>query len=146
MLKMIYWLFVMSRQCWKNCDVWLIRSTWSCSAVCGPGGLHVCGFYLSLSLSDRGLQRPTLAVMRAMSSGGPTSPYTALAISRPAQFITHVELHRPDKLNAMNKAFWRQESVEINKALSISVSLFALQLANIVMFCVHKIILFPQQD
>ncbi|XP_028275150.1 delta(3,5)-Delta(2,4)-dienoyl-CoA isomerase, mitochondrial-like isoform X2 [Parambassis ranga] len=42
------------------------------------------------------------------SSGGPTSPYTALAISRPAQFITHVELHRPDKLNAMNKAFWSE--------------------------------------
>uniref|UniRef100_A0A3Q1GHM0 Enoyl CoA hydratase 1, peroxisomal n=1 Tax=Acanthochromis polyacanthus TaxID=80966 RepID=A0A3Q1GHM0_9TELE len=42
------------------------------------------------------------------SSGGPTSPYTSLAISRPAESITHVELHRPEKLNAMNKAFWRE--------------------------------------
>uniref|UniRef100_A0A3Q1F6C6 Enoyl CoA hydratase 1, peroxisomal n=1 Tax=Acanthochromis polyacanthus TaxID=80966 RepID=A0A3Q1F6C6_9TELE len=43
--------------------------------------------------------------LRAMSSsGGPTSPYTSLAISRPAESITHVELHRPEKLNAMNKS------------------------------------------
>ncbi|XP_017292893.1 delta(3,5)-Delta(2,4)-dienoyl-CoA isomerase, mitochondrial isoform X2 [Kryptolebias marmoratus] len=42
------------------------------------------------------------------SSDGPTSPYTTLTISRPAESITHVQLHRPDKLNAMNKAFWRE--------------------------------------
>ncbi|XP_076591289.1 delta(3,5)-Delta(2,4)-dienoyl-CoA isomerase, mitochondrial isoform X3 [Chaetodon auriga] len=42
------------------------------------------------------------------SSAGPSPPYTTLAISQPAEFITHVELHRPDKRNAMNKAFWRE--------------------------------------
>ncbi|XP_051934022.1 delta(3,5)-Delta(2,4)-dienoyl-CoA isomerase, mitochondrial isoform X2 [Hippocampus zosterae] len=42
------------------------------------------------------------------SSGGPTAPYTTLAISHPAQTITHVELHRPSKRNAMNKAFWSE--------------------------------------
>ncbi|XP_041851773.1 delta(3,5)-Delta(2,4)-dienoyl-CoA isomerase, mitochondrial isoform X2 [Melanotaenia boesemani] len=42
------------------------------------------------------------------SSAGPIPPYTALAISRPAESITHVELHRPEKRNAMNKAFWSE--------------------------------------
>ncbi|KAM9358666.1 delta(3,5)-Delta(2,4)-dienoyl-CoA isomerase, mitochondrial isoform 1-T1 [Symphorus nematophorus] len=57
----------------------------------------------------RGLWLPSQAAVRAMSSsGGPGSPYTTLAISQPAEFITHVELHRPEKLNAMNKAFWSE--------------------------------------
>ncbi|XP_061682439.1 delta(3,5)-Delta(2,4)-dienoyl-CoA isomerase, mitochondrial isoform X2 [Syngnathoides biaculeatus] len=42
------------------------------------------------------------------SSSGATAPYTTLAISRPAQAVTHVELHRPNKRNAMNKAFWSE--------------------------------------
>lgn len=59
--------------------------------------------------SDRGLWLPAQVAVRAMSSsGGPTSPYTSLAISRPAESITHVELHRPEKRNAMNRAFWRE--------------------------------------
>uniref|UniRef100_A0A7N8WPI1 Delta(3,5)-Delta(2,4)-dienoyl-CoA isomerase, mitochondrial n=1 Tax=Mastacembelus armatus TaxID=205130 RepID=A0A7N8WPI1_9TELE len=49
-----------------------------------------------------------LARAMSSSSGGPTSPYTTLAISHPAESVTHVELHRPEKLNAMNKAFWRE--------------------------------------
>jgi len=57
----------------------------------------------------RGLGLPCQAAVRAMSSsGGPTPPYTTLAISHPAESITHVELHRPEKRNAMNKAFWRE--------------------------------------
>ncbi|XP_076591288.1 delta(3,5)-Delta(2,4)-dienoyl-CoA isomerase, mitochondrial isoform X2 [Chaetodon auriga] len=52
---------------------------------------------------------PCQVAFRAMSSSaGPSPPYTTLAISQPAEFITHVELHRPDKRNAMNKAFWRE--------------------------------------
>lgn len=52
---------------------------------------------------------PSQAVVRAMSSsGGTSSPYTTLAISHPAESITHVELHRPEKRNAMNKAFWSE--------------------------------------
>ncbi|XP_044209510.1 delta(3,5)-Delta(2,4)-dienoyl-CoA isomerase, mitochondrial isoform X1 [Thunnus albacares] len=57
----------------------------------------------------RGLRLPCQAAVRAMSSsGGPTPPYTTLAISHPAESITHVELHRPEKRNAMNKAFWSE--------------------------------------
>lgn len=52
---------------------------------------------------------PSQAVVRAMSSsGGAASPYTSLAISHPAESITHVELHRPEKRNAMNRAFWSE--------------------------------------
>ncbi|KAM8905085.1 delta(3,5)-Delta(2,4)-dienoyl-CoA isomerase, mitochondrial isoform 2-T2 [Spinachia spinachia] len=52
---------------------------------------------------------PGQAVVRAMSSsGGAASPYTTLSISHPAESITHVELHRPEKRNAMNKAFWSE--------------------------------------
>ncbi|XP_078103170.1 delta(3,5)-Delta(2,4)-dienoyl-CoA isomerase, mitochondrial [Sander vitreus] len=52
---------------------------------------------------------PSQAVVRAMSSsGGDPSPYTTLAISHPAESITHVELHRPEKRNAMNRAFWSE--------------------------------------
>ncbi|XP_037320637.1 delta(3,5)-Delta(2,4)-dienoyl-CoA isomerase, mitochondrial [Pungitius pungitius] len=52
---------------------------------------------------------PGPTVVRAMSSsGGAVSPYTTLAISHPAESITHVELHRPEKRNAMNKAFWSE--------------------------------------
>lgn len=65
-----------------------------------------CFFFL-----DKGLRFPSQTVARAMSSsGGATPPYTTLAISRPTESITHVELHRPEKRNAMNSAFWRQES------------------------------------
>lgn len=57
----------------------------------------------------RGLRLPCQAAVRAMSSsGGPTPPYTTLAISHPAESVTHVELHRPEKRNAMNKAFWSE--------------------------------------
>ncbi|XP_035536031.1 delta(3,5)-Delta(2,4)-dienoyl-CoA isomerase, mitochondrial [Morone saxatilis] len=56
-----------------------------------------------------GLWLPRQAAVRAMSSpAGPSPPYTTLAISHPAEFVTHVELHRPKKLNAMNKAFWSE--------------------------------------
>lgn len=52
---------------------------------------------------------PGQAVVRAMSSsGGAVSPYTTLAVSHPAECITHVELHRPEKRNAMNRAFWSE--------------------------------------
>ncbi|CAK6981525.1 delta(3%2C5)-Delta(2,4)-dienoyl-CoA isomerase, mitochondrial isoform X1 [Scomber scombrus] len=57
----------------------------------------------------RGSWLPIQAAVRAMSSsGGPTPPYTTLAISHPTESVTHVELHRPEKRNAMNKAFWRE--------------------------------------
>lgn len=66
-----------------------------------------------LSLADRGLWLPGQAAVRAMSSSGASgsSPYTTLAISHPAEFITHVEINRPEKRNAMNTAFWRWETL-----------------------------------
>ncbi|XP_074497180.1 delta(3,5)-Delta(2,4)-dienoyl-CoA isomerase, mitochondrial [Sebastes fasciatus] len=52
---------------------------------------------------------PSQAVVRAMSSsGGADSPYSTLAISHPAESVTHVELNRPEKRNAMNRAFWSE--------------------------------------
>lgn len=58
---------------------------------------------------------PAQAAVRAMSSSGPTAPYTTLSVSQPAEFITHVELHRPDKRNAMNRAFWSEMVECFNK-------------------------------
>ncbi|KAM4627861.1 delta(3,5)-Delta(2,4)-dienoyl-CoA isomerase, mitochondrial [Polymixia lowei] len=56
-----------------------------------------------------GLWHAGQSAVRAMSSAGaPTPPFTTLSISHPAESITHVELHRPDKRNAMNKAFWSE--------------------------------------
>ncbi|XP_076837466.1 delta(3,5)-Delta(2,4)-dienoyl-CoA isomerase, mitochondrial isoform X2 [Brachyhypopomus gauderio] len=50
-----------------------------------------------------------LHTVRAMSTpAGPTPPFTTLSVSHPADHITQVELHRPDKRNAMNKAFWSE--------------------------------------
>lgn len=40
--------------------------------------------------------------LRAMST------YSSLLLSRPANSVTHVELNRPDKRNAMNRAFWSE--------------------------------------
>ncbi|XP_032413297.1 delta(3,5)-Delta(2,4)-dienoyl-CoA isomerase, mitochondrial-like [Xiphophorus hellerii] len=56
--------------------------------------------------------------VRTMSSSdGPTAPFTTLAVSRPAESVTHVQLHRPAKRNAMNKAFW-SEMVECFQQIS----------------------------
>ncbi|XP_043975932.1 delta(3,5)-Delta(2,4)-dienoyl-CoA isomerase, mitochondrial isoform X2 [Gambusia affinis] len=51
------------------------------------------------------------------SSDGPPAQFTTLAVSRPAEFVTHVQLDRPAKRNAMNKAFWR-EMVECFQQIS----------------------------
>ncbi|XP_062843526.1 delta(3,5)-Delta(2,4)-dienoyl-CoA isomerase, mitochondrial [Trichomycterus rosablanca] len=63
----------------------------------------------SAFMRSRGLWHPSLNAVRAMSAvGGPTPPFTTLSITHPATHITHVELHRPEKRNAMNKAFWSE--------------------------------------
>uniref|UniRef100_A0A8C9ZEU9 Delta(3,5)-Delta(2,4)-dienoyl-CoA isomerase, mitochondrial n=1 Tax=Sander lucioperca TaxID=283035 RepID=A0A8C9ZEU9_SANLU len=67
------------------------------------------GSHLASTALYRRCWLPSQAVVRAMSSsGGAPSPYTTLAISHPAESITHVELHRPEKRNAMNRAFWSE--------------------------------------
>ncbi|XP_010896830.1 delta(3,5)-Delta(2,4)-dienoyl-CoA isomerase, mitochondrial isoform X1 [Esox lucius] len=57
---------------------------------------------------SRSVWLPGLSAVRTMSSGDPTPAYTTLSVSQPATSITHVELHRPEKRNAMNKAFWSE--------------------------------------
>uniref|UniRef100_A0AAY4DM95 Delta(3,5)-Delta(2,4)-dienoyl-CoA isomerase, mitochondrial n=1 Tax=Denticeps clupeoides TaxID=299321 RepID=A0AAY4DM95_9TELE len=42
------------------------------------------------------------------SAGGSTTRFTTLSVTRPADGITHVELNRPDKSNAMIRAFWSE--------------------------------------
>ena len=83
-------------------------------------------------LSDRRLWLPSQSVSRAMSSSdGPTSPYTTLAISHPAESVTHVELHRPEKRNAMNIAFWRQESTQ-NTLTQLLLFTYSVDMFNVV--------------
>lgn len=64
-------------------------------------------FVRSALTKNRGLWLPGQAAVRAMSSTS-GSPYTSLAISHPTESITHVELNRPEKRNAMNRAFWSE--------------------------------------
>lgn len=60
-------------------------------------------------MKNRCLWLPLCSAVRSMSSaGGPTPPFTTLAINHPAESITHVQLHRPEKRNAMNRAFWSE--------------------------------------
>ncbi|XP_048837952.1 delta(3,5)-Delta(2,4)-dienoyl-CoA isomerase, mitochondrial isoform X1 [Brienomyrus brachyistius] len=63
----------------------------------------------SAFIRNRGLWLPGLRVVREMSDqGGPTPPFSTLSVTRPASMVTQVELHRPEKRNAMNKAFWSE--------------------------------------
>uniref|UniRef100_A0A3P9MNC3 Enoyl CoA hydratase 1, peroxisomal n=1 Tax=Oryzias latipes TaxID=8090 RepID=A0A3P9MNC3_ORYLA len=64
-------------------------------------------FFFVMKKTGR-LWRPAQVACRTMSSAGGPAPFTTLAVSRPTEAVTHVELHRPEKRNAMNKAFWRE--------------------------------------
>ena len=44
--------------------------------------------------------------------------FESLAVKRPSDFVVHVEMNRPSKRNAMNRAFWR-EMVECFNLLSV---------------------------
>jgi len=48
------------------------------------------------------------AFTRAMSSEKPTYQYETLEVKTEAPFVSHVIINRPEKLNAMNKSFWRE--------------------------------------
>lgn len=48
----------------------------------------------------------TCLSVRKMSSQ--TYNFETLKVTSPREDVAHVELNRPDKLNAMNKAFWRE--------------------------------------
>ncbi|XP_045169189.2 delta(3,5)-Delta(2,4)-dienoyl-CoA isomerase, mitochondrial-like isoform X3 [Mercenaria mercenaria] len=50
-------------------------------------------------------QQPVLSLLaRAMSS----ESYTTLNVTRPREYVVHVEMNRPDKRNAMNGAFFSE--------------------------------------
>ncbi|KAG7158833.1 Delta(3 5)-Delta(2 4)-dienoyl-CoA isomerase-like [Homarus americanus] len=53
--------------------------------------------------------RPAVLSIRTMSSP-PTDGYSyeTLAVSVPKENVFHVQLNRPDKLNALNKVLWRE--------------------------------------
>uniref|UniRef100_A0AAX7UJF7 Delta(3,5)-Delta(2,4)-dienoyl-CoA isomerase, mitochondrial n=1 Tax=Astatotilapia calliptera TaxID=8154 RepID=A0AAX7UJF7_ASTCA len=79
------------------------------SGLCTVQRAMLAVVFRSAVTKYKGLWLPSQTVARAMSSsGGATPPYTTLAISRPTESITHVELHRPEKRNAMNSAFWSE--------------------------------------
>ncbi|XP_051521660.1 delta(3,5)-Delta(2,4)-dienoyl-CoA isomerase, mitochondrial-like isoform X2 [Myxocyprinus asiaticus] len=66
-------------------------------------------FLFRSALTKQGLLMPVLNAVRGMStSTGPNPLFTTLSITRPADTITHVEFCRPEKRNAMNKAFWSE--------------------------------------
>ncbi|XP_057207656.1 delta(3,5)-Delta(2,4)-dienoyl-CoA isomerase, mitochondrial-like [Triplophysa rosa] len=65
-------------------------------------------FLFRTAFRKQGLLIPVLNAVRGMSTGSSTPPFTTLSISRPADTITHVEFCRPEKRNAMNKAFWSE--------------------------------------
>ncbi|KAJ3591443.1 hypothetical protein NHX12_009388 [Muraenolepis orangiensis] len=48
---------------------------------------------------------PAVCQLRAMSTSG---SFSSLLVSRPTEAITHVQLNRPEKRNAMNRAFWSE--------------------------------------
>uniref|UniRef100_A0A674CSV5 Enoyl CoA hydratase 1, peroxisomal n=1 Tax=Salmo trutta TaxID=8032 RepID=A0A674CSV5_SALTR len=62
----------------------------------------------SAFMKNTSLGLPGLSAVRAFSSPGGPTPFTTLSVSQPATAVTHVELHRPEKRNAMNKAFCRE--------------------------------------
>jgi len=50
----------------------------------------------------------SLATATRMMAMGSSRNYETLAVKTVAPFVTHVEINRPDKLNAMNGAFWKE--------------------------------------
>ena len=71
-----------------------------------------------------GLLRPSASAQRRHlcsasddSKMSRLSQFESLAVTRPSPFVVQVELNRPNKLNAMNRAFWK-EMVECFTLLS----------------------------
>lgn len=58
--------------------------------------------------------RPTLTSIRTMAAAD-SYAFETLAVSSPRENVYHVELNRPDKLNAMNKTMWKDIGQCFNK-------------------------------
>ncbi|XP_064623837.1 delta(3,5)-Delta(2,4)-dienoyl-CoA isomerase, mitochondrial-like [Lineus longissimus] len=52
-------------------------------------------------------KNPARLVLRAMSSGT-SCEYETLKVTTPLENVVQVEINRPEKRNAMNRAFWRE--------------------------------------
>ena len=64
-------------------------------------------YFLQKLAAFGSLKKPVkLTLLRAMSSPA-TYQFETLKVTRPKDFVVHVELNRPEKRNAMNQAFWR---------------------------------------
>lgn len=60
-------------------------------------------------LLRRDLRKVVLGLRNMSSEAGLSSySYETLSVTTPSDHIFHVELNRPEKRNAMNKAFWRE--------------------------------------
>ncbi|MEE6490530.1 hypothetical protein FKM82_015898 [Ascaphus truei] len=61
--------------------------------------------------------------LRSMASEveGPVYSYETLKVTQASEHVLHVELNRPEKRNAMNKAFWR-EMVLCFRAIAVDVN------------------------
>ncbi|XP_055991647.1 delta(3,5)-Delta(2,4)-dienoyl-CoA isomerase, mitochondrial [Sorex fumeus] len=70
-----------------------------------------------LGLSCRPLSSavPEEAASRAAPSEAPGHSYESLKVTSSMKHILHVQLNRPEKRNAMNKAFWREMVECFNK-------------------------------
>ncbi|XP_028680458.1 delta(3,5)-Delta(2,4)-dienoyl-CoA isomerase, mitochondrial [Erpetoichthys calabaricus] len=77
----------------------------------------LCALRTALIQGSR-VWHPGFRTLRAMSSASGQLPnYETLLVSRPRENVLHVELNRPNKMNAMNQAFWR-EMVECFNAIA----------------------------
>ena len=77
---------------------------------------HYCSTVLGIGARLTTTLKPKQALLALHNSAlntktrmNSTSSYTfeTLAVSKPQEHVVQVELNRPDKRNAMNKAFWR---------------------------------------
>ncbi|XP_010945512.2 delta(3,5)-Delta(2,4)-dienoyl-CoA isomerase, mitochondrial [Camelus dromedarius] len=75
-------------------------------------GLNSLGLSPSLHLMGSSAQDEA---SRAALNEAPDHSYESLRVTAPQKHILHVQLNRPEKRNAMNKAFWREMVVCFNK-------------------------------
>ncbi|CAJ0929854.1 unnamed protein product [Ranitomeya imitator] len=71
--------------------------------------IALCCFYVTGGRIAKHIYRAILRLQN-MSSDATMSSYSyeTLKVTTPADHIYHVEINRPEKRNAMNKAFWRE--------------------------------------
>nr|KAF6409691.1 enoyl-CoA hydratase 1 [Rousettus aegyptiacus] len=71
--------------------------------------------YLGLNLNLRPMSSSAQDASRAAPSKASDHNYESLRVTAAQRHVLHVELNRPEKRNAMNKAFWREMVECFNK-------------------------------